>query len=608
MLTLISLALLFPQTTGLQEGESISELAPVVVSESPDLCHGRIVNAFTGMPVAGAAVETWTEEIDADKGGFFRFGKATSGVGGRFAVLSQLGKKRAEKVRVQAVGYLTRSMTLGDIDNSIVLFPAPKQAMQIRAIDAMGRAVAGALITSTYSCAHDVPAFSERTDDKGLVELPAYGLQDETPQLRVRALGFGAIKYLDGDDIFSTGQSGDPFVLRLKRRSPTAYCLLKKSGEPWAGANLMVNDGEGYHVLTTGTDGRFRVESRYGGSSCGVYLLESPEPRYVGTLPTAERVALMVRDRPEEWPEELPTGTLVLQAPEDCPTEIWASHLDGWLSEVSPNDSDGFEFPAGKGFLIAGGSFTGFAECVHVFELKAGERLVLDVELDKEPVVTVLTPEGENATLWVQGEKETLDFGGLPSGPLTVPSDESVCFVFENEGEVRRVSVNGATDGQVIDMRPDSTIIQTKPPLPVYGQKHFVIPEGSALFVSSPSQLFSLKKHSSPDGIPNETLPSLSGPIGGQYLLNLQSPGCFPTFIRGTLKDDSPGILTPLAAIPFASLQIISDQKMQVIGFDEIDLRQLTPGPLNLTLVSETGERQALQLDLEPGEQRVVRL
>ncbi len=597
-----------PQATGLQAGESISQLAPANVQEASNRRHGRVVNAFTGMPVLNATIETWTEEINADMGGFFRIGEATTGEDGRFAVRSQTEKKRAEKVRVQASGFLTRSMTLGDIDNSIVLFPAPKQAMQIRAIDAMGRAVAGALLTSTYTCAHDVPAFSERTDDKGLVELPAYGLQDEVPQLRVRTLDFGAIQYLDGDDIFSTDPSNQPSVLRLKRRSSAAYCLLKKTGEPWAGANLMINDGEGYHVLTTGTDGWVRIESRYGASSCDVYLLESPEPRYVGTLPTAERVALMVRDRPEKWPEELPTGTLVVQSPEDCPTEIWASHLDGWLSEVSPNNSDGLEFPAGKGFLIAGGSFTGFAECIHIFELKADERLVLDVELDKEPVVTVLTPEGENATLWVQGEKETLDFGGLPSGPFPVPSAESVCFVFENEGEVRRVSVNGATDGQVIDMRPDSTIIQTKAPLPAYGQKHFMIPEGSTLSVRSPSELFSLENHSSIDGDPNQTLASLSGPIGGQYLLKLRSPGCFPISVRGTLKGDSPGISTPLATIPFASLQIISDAKMQVIGFDEVDLRQLTPGPLNLMLVSETGERQALQLDLKPGEQRVVRL
>lgn len=611
MLTLLSLALLLPQTTGLQEGESITKLAPVANAESPDLRHGRIVDAFSGMPVARATVETWTEEIDPDTGGFFRIGEATSGADGCFAVMSRFGKKPAEKVRVQADGYLTLSMTLGDIHNSILLFPAQAEPTRIRAIDAMGLAVPGMLVTSTYTCAHDVPAFSESTDSTGLVELSTYGLQDEVPDLRLRTLGFGAIKYLDGDEVFSGDRPSNPYVARLKRRAPISYTLLNKAGEPWAGASLVILDNEGHHVLHTGSDGRFRIDSRYGEGPFDVYLLESPEQRYVGTFPGPEGLSLVVRDRPEDWPEEVPTGTLAIQLPEGAPNNIWVSHTDGWLNDVSPKEIDGFEFPAGKGVLIIGGSFTGARELVLPFELEAGKHLELQVKLEREPVITVLAPESKSATLWVQGEKETLDLDGAPTEPFSVPANESVCFIFEDKGEVRRFRTENVTDGQVIDLHAESTIVQRQTAPARHAEERFVVPAGCTLSVHSPSGLFTLKSDS-PDSPasdnPGQSEFVLSGPLGGQFLVELQSPGCLSTYVRARMEGGEPHAPWLLIPIPLASLTIKSESKVRVTGFDEVDLRQLSPGPLNLVLVSGTGERFGLQLNLKAGEHRVIEL
>ena len=117
MLLICTLALFQIQTSGLKMDESAVELAPQVSVVTGDLRHGRIVNAFTGRLVSGATIETWTEENDADMGGFFRIGEATSGVDGCFSVQAISGNERAEKVRITAAGFCTLSMTLGDFSN-----------------------------------------------------------------------------------------------------------------------------------------------------------------------------------------------------------------------------------------------------------------------------------------------------------------------------------------------------------------------------------------------------------------------------------------------------------------------------------------------------------
>ncbi len=606
MLFLCSLALLQVQTTGLQAGESVVELAPMTSVMAEDLRHGRLVDAFTGWPISGGVVETWTEETDADMGGFFRIGEATSGLDGRFAVPSHYGAKLAEKVRVSAPGYCTLSMALGDIHNSVTLFPLPDSPTRIRVVDAHDRPIPDALFTSTYTCAHDVPAFSERTDARGWVELATYGLQDDVQELRLRAAGFGAIKYLEGDDALRPGAQEAPLTVRLRQRNAIGYTLLTKDGQPWAGASLNILDDEGHHVIQTGADGRFTVQSPYGDGPYGWYVLESPRQRYLASVPTVPGVELKIRDGANEWPDEVPTGVLEFQAKDVEPHHVWAYHSDGWLHRLTKKDNGSFEFPVGKGQLLVGGAFTGVQPLVIPFDVTLGAKTTIGAKVVMEPKVRVLGPDNEFAELWVQGAGETLDgapFGSsipVPADAFPVPSGVELCFIIESDHETRRICIDSATDGQVIDLRPASTIIGRAPSPNAMVNIVFSVQEAGKLHVTSPDQACTLGEFSNGRQL-------LTGTSGAPYLIELEAPGCLSTWFRGNLPEHSDTELPlQLEPVPYAKLKLLTQPGTQVIGFDEDDLRMLAPGPLNLVLLAKDGSRVGLHLKLQPGEERLI--
>lgn len=597
MLILASLVLFQTQSIGLNPGESLVELPPMLAPADPGLRHGRVRDALTGQPIHGATVETWTEENDARTGGFFRMGEGTSGMDGRFVVQSWLGGHSAEKIRVQASGYLTYSGTLGDLSNSMVLFPAPDKPTRFQVLDMLDRPLSGVVITSTISCAHDVPAFTERTNSLGWAELKSFGFQDDVQELRLRAQGFGAIKYLDADDLFQQ----TPATVRLGQRTPVSYTLAKKDGSTWAGATLFVLDGDGHHTLRSDAEGRFTIPSRYGNWSMGLYSLEAGEQRYLATIPTVPGLDLHVRDQADEWPEDTPSGTLSISGFRPGSGEIWACHRDGWLEDISDKDCPGLEFPAGEGFLLVGRAFSGFAPTTIPFTLAAGESLELAVSPEPEPRVTLRVPDTEFSTIRVQAHHETREGPPLDEA-FPVPANQQLCFLFEYQGEVRRVVIDAAQDGHIIDLRPESTIVQAAPVDRELGLARFSIPTGSKLEVYSPgSKCEALERNES------ETI-TVQGPVGSTFLVRLSAAGHANTWRRAHIGPDKDSQAASLQLNPLASLRLHSNQEFQVAGMDSDDLESLVPGLLNLVITTADGNRIGLQIDLKPGEQRRIDL
>jgi hypothetical protein len=486
---------------------------------------------------------------------------------------------------------------LGDIENDMVIFPAPTEPTRVRVVDAHDRPIPDVLFTSTRTCAHDVPAFTVRSDALGWAGLTEYGMQDETQELRLRANGFGAIKYLDEDEVFLP----DAAPVRLQRRAPVTYNLLDKDGQPWPGVNLMIVDNEGHHVMRTAKDGAFTVASRYGEAPLILYVLDGVEQRFLAEVPIAPDRALAVRDGAEDWTPKVPQGKLILELEEgtDCP--IWVCHVDGWLESVSNKEFAGFDFPAGEGFLLLGGPFTGWERTVVPFELTENATLQLDVKPKPEPRIRVLAPEVEYSRLWIQAANESRD--GIPiDGEFSVPAASELCVIYEMDGEVRRRCIATATEGMVIDLRPDDAIVRSTPALRVSGRNLYTFPEGAELYVASPVEECVLE-NSGPGSA------TVIGPIGTPYLLQLSSDGCVTTWTRGRIgAQQTEAAPQELQRVPHASLEITAPPGTQFIGFEPVDFEMLAPGPLGIVAELPTGQRVGLQLQLEPGAERRIEL
>ena len=231
------------------------------------------------------------------------------------------------------------------------------------------------------------------------------------------------------------------------------------------------------------------------------------------------------------------------------------------------------------------------------FEITASKTHSIAAVATREPKIRVLEPDGEDSEPWVQGAGETLD--GAPfEEAFPVPADVELCFIYESHGEVRRVCIESATDGQVVDMRPASTIINPAPTQTHQASEAFKVSAPQTLHLGSPNLGCTLGDYS-------EGKQTLTGPMGAPYLVELRAPGCLSTWRRGRIAH-APKQAIELTSIPYAKLNLITDPETRVVGFDAEDLDALAPGPLNLVLLSKDGQRIGLQLHLMPGDQRTI--
>ncbi|MFT5058479.1 MAG: hypothetical protein ACI89E_001253, partial [Planctomycetota bacterium] len=282
--------------------------------------------------------------------------------------------------------------------------------------------------------------------------------------------------------------------------------------------------------------------------------------------------------------------------------EIWAYHKDGWLAEISMKDRTEIEFPVGEGFLIVGGAFTGVAPTTIPFKVTPSQFQIVVAASQSEPRVRLLVPEAEYATIRVQASHATLDRVPLDEA-FPVPADQQLCFLFENEGEVRRVVIDAAQGGQVIDLRPSTTIVQAASKPKEMAVARFKIPSGSKLQITSPNPKCDLEVDS------DQNIATVEGTRGTRFLLELSTPDCASTWYRGriSLRGESP-VTTLIEPTPYARLQIQAGPEFEIVGIDADDLKALTPGPLDLVIACSDGSRYGLHLVLVPGAQRSIAL
>ena len=618
ILHLLSVLALQVQAYGLHPGERFEELAPAppaLEGEAPGHGngHGRVVDAFTGRPIFGASVEIWTEEIDRTFGGFHRIGEARTGTDGHFGIRRWSGSHTGGKMRVRAPGYLTLSATDGDIWDTIRLFPAGDEPFRLRVLDSRGRPIPGAQITSTYSCSHDVPAFEVHTDARGLAVCGELGLQEDVPELRVRARGYGAIEYLYVEDALARVDRSEPLTVTLPRRRPFAARLLGRDGRPLAGVPVHAIDGECYHVLRTDETGLVQVESRYDCGKLNLQLLESPQNRYVAYFtPPRERVVTLRPDA-EDWPEEIPVGEVRIdwggRDPEVEDASVQLHHEDGWTWDFERRPSEEpAEFPCGRGFLVLGGAFSGHEEEVHDFELEPGGEVVIRPAFEREPRVTLLMPESfdEIWTWFEAGDETTVEF---PIGsPFAVPGGRPLCVFAEGEAYDLRLRVEEARDGLVMDLARAEVLTPVADPLAPEVVRELVFLGAKGAELSGELEL----RGGHPDCsiVPGEdSLASrflLRGPLGAPWLARFCADGHQTIWLRERIAEGDEPIQRVL--LPSASLRIEAPFDFEVLGYDDEDLEGLPPGPTRLVLERPDGRRFGLDLLLQLGAERVISL
>ena len=592
------LLLLLPQGTlwvdGLREGEQFHSLVSSHGVSPADECVGRIVDATSGVPVAGARVETWTEEISAPGQGYRLIGQALSGEDGCFRVGWRADGVEAEKVLVRAAGYLTFPGTLADLD-LVHLMPDLGWGMELRILDPMDQPIEGAHITSTYSCPHDVPALDVRSDGGGLAQLGSFGLQDHMGQLRVSADGFAAVKYLDPWEVLGAAQRGKPFTLRLARQSRLHARMLTAQGQPLAHRLLVVHEDGGDHVARTDGRGVFAVASRYDSAAVQVDLLDEAGREFVfrGALPPQREVTL--RQGGETWPADLPQGTLSVTLPTSldgiAPVPVSVFHEDGWW--INSLGAEGHTFPAGQVTVLVGEAFSPWEEQVLEFDL--AEEQNLWIQPRRAPRLKILAPPGLR-TIMVQARERSIEIKGAQQQTITVPRGEDLVILGRGTPP-RRLQLKGLDSDGVADLRSAACVLPAPliaPPSPRTLRVH-VTGDGSGRLVAR-----------------GANAPEVLDLGGGAFevshsgdsalLLGYRADGfqeCW-TAIRG---DQLQLTLNP---VRLASLTLDNQTGLE-LNLESIDAEALTslhPGPLHLVFALGDGRRGVISMQLAPGERR----
>lgn len=605
------------QVQGLKPGESFIELAPTVepVIEYQNkldqhkqyhYIYGRVVDAISREPVVGAGIETWTEELNEFAGGVQRVGEAMSGEDGRFRVL------HGEKARIQAPGYLTWSEAAGTLyEDGIPLFPAGSNIPKLKVIDTSGRPIYNAVITSTYTCSHDVPAFEVRTNSQGIAFLRGFGLQDNIQELRLRANGFGGTEYLDGKPALSPNGTFKVVMPRQNRHIDLRFLLA--DGSPFADEVVEVGDGECYHVSRTNRGGYLKLPYRY--KSVSVWAKPMSErfgSRYFGEIDFLPGRTITLRQMAGDWPSEVSTGMIHVQLPDLSATDgelggIQLFHEDGWSKRVGQPalTGNGIAFPAGKGILHLGGGFRPFAEERIEFDLGDGQVATLTPKWKVQPRFSIALAENVNLQ-WIEA-------GGYTSAFEDFDSD-----VFYPAGE--RVVLHGFEDDEAKywqALAPEGALV-----LSGANELHLVEPIEKANESQKRTVYLHLPQQSSGSG--RWQFQTMHGYLdaeptvveGQEKVFAIELPSNSPIigawaesgFLPAWFQLEAGGNEhVKLELFARASLILHGDGELSFPGFyDASDLKDLHPGITHVVVQLDDGRRVGMRLNMESGEERVI--
>ena len=569
--------------------------------------YGRVIDAVSGKPVVGAVVESWTEELNNRLGKVERIGEALSGEDGRFRIL------QGGKARIHAPGYLIwngAGAALGCED--IPLFRDPGPIPTIKVIDTHGRPIYNAVITSTLTCSHDVPAFEARTNTDGIAYLRGYGAQEKIPELRLRAVGFAGTEYINGEHTLLDGYDLTVVMPRMERKIQAQ--ILMADGSPYSFGPYQIFDGDCYHAGMTTEEGWITSPYRYLANGILVNPLgEIDGPEAFGDLDLIPDRPVSLRQISWDWPEDIDQSSIKVQLPDlshldEKYPKAQLIHSDGWTKSIREKEwkSSDISFPSGQAALHLGGSFRAFEEEWIEFNVGPGESIELQPEWKPQTKVELAWPEGVSA-YWVEAGSFTSEVNSR-NKTLFYPTGERVVFHgWDEDGNARYWEAN-APKG-VVDI---STLNEL--PLVQMGFKQSEV-QINKIHIHLPEWFEGKSSWWEDCMLTWEGNPEVQ-PTDDPHKFTLEVPDCSPAVVtwnsQGYMQNHfviQPGQTDPVYLEPkkFASVEINCEAEFEVSGFFNVgDLKELPPGPTHLVLQFEDGRRVGMKLNLEPGEQRKI--
>lgn len=617
------------QVEGLHSSESWTELAPgfdpfAVTEEQPlwQYRGGRVIDALTNRPIAGAEVELWTEEIDGYVGGFQRAGKATSGPDGGFLVNCLLAGRTAEKARISAPGYSTWSGVAGEVGDEIRLFPA-EEAAALRFVDPQGRPIQGVLVTTTYSCSHDLPAGHWVSDANGVVYLHGFGIQERSPELRVLPPDRGAIEYLNSEWIHERRAEEGPATMVLPARPGARMRALHADGSPMALTRFYVVDGECYHVPMSDEQGRFELTTRFGHGDVSVHHLNAGQSNFArGEAELGARFdfELTVREDARDWPESMATAELLIMSPtaDEYFPYLDLRHVDGWEAErLADEQVEGgpslrrYRIPAGRVRLLAGSVFYECAPERHEFDLAPGEARLVHPTFQRQPVLSVTWPEG-SWNRWIEADGMSIAGEDMWNGGQPVPADTPLILHYRLHDQPVLVEHPG--------IRKDTSLTLeaplAPPILPVTRRevrvRHADASPATRVSIRAEGWRYQLEVEQDDDS----HTAWISGPAGAQVIGETWEPNSVGLMFRTQLPlagETLPPVELVLEGSPRITLEGPEGWRLQNWTHEVVDTEvgqkvlEIRPGPAQLVIGLADGRRFALQLDVQPGESRTIR-
>jgi hypothetical protein len=396
--------------------------------------RGRLLDAISGAPVAGATCELWTEDFD-QPGRMVE--SVVSRADGRYEL--HLQTRDEVKVRLRAPGY--RSTVVSNDGELDLLYPSD-EPLVVRVLDLDGQPIAGARIRSHQTCRHAPPAVEGVSDADGRVVLEGAPIRS-SPEYEVRASGYGALVPVYFDD-----SDSDPCVF-LPRRAPVRLRLLDVGGQPLANMRFR-QQGPGLTAFITDAQGCAVLDSLFESREIGLEDMTKQLHLY-GWPPLEGELVL----RPERHLADERDGWPVLRV---VGAERGASvHVQFGDDSVTRDDGvrpmPGFDVRVRPGIpvlVLAQGNEVRRArlepwEGTRELDLAAPERLVRPRVERGEPVKLAFrlrTPEGEPLAAkghWLRpyADKPPADEDPSPDGvAFSVPRGARYHLLFSADGHV----------------------------------------------------------------------------------------------------------------------------------------------------------------------------
>ncbi|HTF91025.1 MAG TPA: hypothetical protein VK843_21600 [Planctomycetota bacterium] len=584
-------ALLLQDVVGLREGESANPGAKDSALLLGNCAIGRLIDGTSGLPVAGAALELWTEgdasapQVEA---------RDTSRSDGSF----RLEGGRGDKVLIRAAGYRSNLIPVSDC-GEILLLPAAKH-LGLRVTDLDGKPIAGARAESRQTCAHAPPAFVSVSSESGAFDFLMFPPLDDNPEIVVTAHGYGAVFLGDPDLLLAP----NGLELRLPRRRPIRFQVVDEQGKPIADRGVSLGGEPRWNLTRTDSSGRAVFESPFLGRDELLEIECEGKPVHLASGRIPSTIEPVFTFRPPDFTKPAPA----LDESKRVPLHVVDAQGKPVAMRVgvvnASSNLDTFEFLSkdwGPSTLVAGGAFSGWTETVKTLDAPVETTLAVK----REPVIEIRLPEGESWLLHVQVGDDSLTLEN-PELPLrqSVPAGKPITVCAVSNKETRLAHLGHIEDDCGLDMTRAGCVA------------HVPSAGGTSVAhrISAPGIAFS-------GHVRTQSGQTKLNAVDGAVEFEIDSKAGFECLLGADAA--VPRVVGPwdaaVTTVHFArrgSLRVRGDARALFAGGDEGSssgdggflVESLAPGPLIAEIVRQNGEVVEVSLTLAEGEQRELTL